>query len=174
MTRTFLILLSFLPGASAILLGHGSFGALLMVFGLFGWDAFVLGFLLLGEHARTIAWTGAVIGPLATIISVIWTVVVTSPTRREIQDAQAARALETAYIAYLRGNNRGAWIACERGLRGAQSDADLLFLAWCLTLRSHQQRGLERRLYRRLIRADEAGKWSWEIERELEQQANWQ
>ncbi|MEM7168481.1 MAG: hypothetical protein AAF581_23765 [Planctomycetota bacterium] len=171
MTRTFLLLLSILPGAGAILLGHGSFGSLLMILGLFGWDAMALGFLLLGEQAQTIGWAGAVIGPTATVISVVWTAIMTSPTRRDRQRALAERALETAYLAYLRDNLRGAWIAVEKGLRGAQDDADLLFLAWCLTLRSHRRRGLERRLYRRLLRADEDGKWSWEIERELEAQA---
>lgn len=168
MTRTLLLCLSLLPGAGPILLGHGLFGSLLMVVGLVGYNFILLGFLLWhGPEGSAIGWTGVAIGPVASIVSLVWTAMVTSPQRRERRRSQAQRALEVASVAYLRDHLRGAWTAVRYGLVGAREDADLLFLAWCLARRLPGQQKKARRLLRRLRSADGDGKWSWEIEEEL-------
>lgn len=137
-----------------------------MLVGLASWNAILVGFYLWqGPEATWIGWTGSALGPLSSLISVIWTVVATSPVRRQRRRALAERALTTAYQCYLRDNLRGAWIAVEKGLRGTQDDADLLFLAWVLARRLNDGRRV-RRLQRRLRHYDVEEKWSWQMQRE--------
>ncbi|MFQ5653223.1 MAG: hypothetical protein ACE5GW_00655 [Planctomycetota bacterium] len=168
MRRFMLISLSWIPGASAILMGRGIAGSLLMVVGLAAWDAAIVGFKVWqGPEAPWIAWSGLAAGVLASGGSVIWTLLESSPGRRRRRRQLADRALETALRAYLRGKLREARVAVEAGRRGDGRDVDLLFLEWQLA-RQLGDEARARRLRSRLRRTDLDEKWQWELERARE------
>ena len=164
MVRMLLLLLATVPGAAPFLLGSELFGALLLVLGLNAWNLAFLGyFVLIADDSQLLGHLGLTLGLLASVGSVLWTAVITSPTRRERLREIADRAFKLGLHAFLRGKCDTARTAVEAGLRTSRQDCDLLFLAWRLA-RQEDDGSRARRLLRRLRRADLEEKWVWEIE----------
>lgn len=165
MVRWLLLVLALIPGASPFLLGSELLGALLLVLGLNAWNLAFLGyFVLIADNAMALGHLGLTLGLLATVGSVVWTAVITSPSRRARLKKIADRAYEVGLHAFLRGKAEAARSAVEAGLRTSRQDCDLLFLAWRIA-RQQRDGAKARRLLRRLKRADVDEKWVWEIER---------
>ena len=162
--RRFLILISIIPGTGPILLGRELAGALLLFIGLNAWNLVFLSHWLVGNVAVICFWVGWSAGISSSVISVLWTAVLTSTARRRRIREFTDRAFRAGMVAHLRGKDAEARTAVEAGLRMQADDADLCFLDWVLALKYGGRRRAYPRL-RRLRRADREEKWIWEIRR---------
>ena len=166
MLRLFLMLLSVVAGAPAIVLGETVGGTLLLAAWFFGGVLALAGSnLWLGEGQAGATLTGVVLFSVSVGISVIWTWLLTSPGRRERRRRQAQRALGTAQKAYLRGHLREAQLALKFGLRHDERDVELLFLDYHVS-RDLGEKDRVKVVRRRLERLDLDEKWLWEIQKE--------
>jgi len=160
------LLLALVPGAPAIAHGRLLGGASLLLVGLIGWDLAVFGaFLVEGEWSEPMRLGGLALGIAATLLSVCWTIRLTSRRRRARLDRETGRALSQAQAAWLRGELEEARGAVREGLRADPRDIDLLFLEFQLARARGDRRGA-RRSRRRLRRYDLDEKWWWDVERE--------
>lgn len=166
MLRLFLMLLSVVAGAPAILLGRAMGGTLLLAAWFFGGVLSLAGNNLWQGEGKTIAIvTGVFLFATSIAISVVWTYLLTSPGRKEHCRQQAQRALGTAQKAYLRGHLREAKVALMYGLRHDERDVDLLFLDYHVS-RDLGEGERVRMVRKRLERLDLDEKWLWEIQKE--------
>lgn len=164
--RALWVLFSLIPGAPAIARGRVWSGSALLLLGFAGWDLAILGaYLVQGPVAEPARVTGLAVGVTATLLSVIWTLRMTSRRRRDRLRAQTIRALEHAQTAYLLGDLATARSSVRDGLRIDARDIDLIHLEWHLARDRGDQR-VERRTRRRLRRLDLDEKWVWELDRE--------
>jgi len=163
-------LLALIPGASAIAHGRLIGGATLCLVGFSGWNLALYSLLLpaaggsLGLNATSARWLGLSIASVATVCSLVWTHRITSPSRRERLDRSTAAALQSAQLAYLRGDLSSARQSVREGLRADSRDVDLLFLAWQFA-RDFGDTSEERTMKRRLLRLDLDEKWAWQLQR---------
>ena len=172
--RSIWLLLSLIPGASAIALGRMMGGALLLTFGAAGWNLGLYARFFLEEEdlgpfagigVANVEIGGFAGGLIAVVISVVWTVRLTSKKRAARQREAADGAIAQAHEAYLQGKLDEALGAVGEGLRHDGLDVDLLFLDWQLSTEAGYGRRA-RRARRRLRRIDLDEKWSFELERE--------
>ncbi len=172
--RSIWLLLSLIPGASAIALGRLLGGALLLVVGAAAWNlALYARFFLEVEDLGPLEGLGVAnvelasfsVGVASILISIVWTWRLTSRKRRERKRHATDGALTAAHDAYLKGKLEDALGAVGGGLKHDAHDIDLLFLDWQLSTEAGYRRRA-RRARRRLRRADLDEKWIWELERE--------
>ena len=164
--RIFLLILSLIPGIGPILLGRVQRGLALLFFGGTGWVLFLVGSTVwAGPDRVQTQLIGVVLGTVSTLISVVWTHRITSPTRRRWIRERVERALDDAQRCYLRGRMQRARIALDSGLVNDDRDIDLLFLDWQVS-RCLGDDSRARRSRRRLRRFDLDEKWLWEVQRE--------
>ncbi|MGE4618395.1 MAG: hypothetical protein AAEJ04_01145 [Planctomycetota bacterium] len=164
--RVFLLISSLIPGIGPILLGRIEAGLALLFFGGSGWV--FLGAALTvwaGPDRLQAQVVGSLVGILCTLISVVWTYRMTSPTHRMWIRKQVEEALDDAQRCYLRGRMDRARMALDSGLVQDDRDIDLLFLDWQVSRRLGDE-SRARRSRRRLRRFDLDEKWLWEVQRE--------
>jgi len=164
--RAILLISSLIPGLGPILLGRIYRGLLLLVLGGGGWAFLAAGSTVWAGPDRWQAqWSGSVVALIATLISVRWTLRLTSDERRTAIRKRVERALDDAQRCYLRGRMARARIALDSGLTQDERDIDLLFLDWQVA-RQLGDSSRARRSRRLLRRYDLDEKWLWELQRE--------
>ena len=170
--RLFWLLLALIPGAPAIVFGRWLAGASLFVLATAGWNLglylnlFVEGGAWGGVRASVLEGAGFVVGGLCTLISLLWTAMLTSSERAERRRLAADAAVVKAQSAILTDDLDAARLALQEGLRADPRDVDLLFLEWSVA-RDRGDERRARRVRRRLRRLDLDEKWTWEVERRL-------
>jgi hypothetical protein len=138
----------------------------LVVLGGGGWAFLAAGSTVWAGPDRWQAqWSGSVVAVIATLISVRWTLRLTSDERRTAIRKRVERALDDAQRCYLRGRMARARIALDSGLTQDERDIDLLFLDWQVA-RQLGDSSRARRSRRLLRRYDLDEKWLWELQRE--------
>ena len=168
--RVALIVVSIVPGVGPILLGRELWGSLLLFGGLNAWNLAALGtFFLITDPPWLWGAIGVVLAVAASVTSVVWTALLTSPARCRWRQEQADRAWKAACLAFLRGRVAEAGVAVEAGLQVAPEDPDLCFLRWFLAShRAGERVPPPRAPRRRWRRHDRKEKWTWEVQREEE------
>ncbi len=144
-------------------MGRTFTGFLLMAVGFFGWDFAFLDYSGLWLGAPE--WTGLVgsaAAAIATMISMVGTVIVTSPARIRRRKQRVETVIREASVAYVRNELVAAAAAVDRGLKVAADDVDLIHLAWRIALADDDPRRA-RQFERQLRRVDIDEKWGWEL-----------
>lgn len=165
MKRLALLALATIPGAVHVLLGRTGSGLLLMAVGFVAWEFVYLGLVGLWQGSAFGHVMALVAGISTLVISWWWTWNETSVSRTRRREQATLAALRDAQRAFLRRQLGEAQQVVTSGLRYSRNDIDLLFLGWRIALERHDH-ALARSLARRLRRADDAGKWLWQLEQE--------
>ncbi len=164
--RMILVISALIPGLGPILLGRLYRGLILLLTGGAGWVLCVAGTTVwAGPDRWKTQLSGALVGAICTLISVRWTLRLTSKERRLQIRKKVERALDDAQRCYLRGRLQRAQVALDSGLAQDEHDIDLLFLDWQVA-RQLGDAPRARRSRRLLRRFDLDEKWLWEVQRE--------